>query len=64
MRFTCWSNPPKQDTVRVEVAVELAAKLRRVIADIVNSGGGEVANLNVAVALCLIATEMPMIVTL
>ena len=64
MRFTCRSNPPKEDTVTVEVAVELAAKLRRVIADIVNSGGGEVANLNVAVALCLIATEMPMIVTL
>ena len=48
----------------LEVAVELAAKLRRVIADIVNSGGGDVANLNVAVALCLIASEVATIVTL
>jgi hypothetical protein len=53
-----------EDTVTLEVAVELAAKLRELIADIVNSGGGEVANLNVALALCLIASEVPTIVTL
>jgi len=53
-----------EDTVTLEVTVELAATLRRVIADIVKSGGGEVANLNVAVALCLIASEVPMIVRL
>lgn len=41
-----------------------AAKLTGVIADIVNSGGVEVANLNVAVALCLIAFEVPTIVRL
>ena len=64
MRLTCWSNPPREDTVTLEVAVELAAKLRGVIADIVNPGGGELANLNVAVALCLIASEVPTIVTL
>ncbi len=64
MRFTRRSNPPKEDTVTVEVAVELAAKLRGVIADIMNSGGGKDANLNVAVALCLIASEVPTIVTL
>ncbi len=64
MRLTCWSNPPREDTVTPEVAVELAAKLRGVIADIVNSGGGKVANLKVEVALCLIAYEVPMIVTL
>jgi hypothetical protein len=64
VRLTCWSNPPREDTVTLEVAVELAAKLRGVIADIVNLGGGEVANLNVAVALCLIASEVPTIVTL
>jgi len=52
------------DTVTLEVAVELAVKLRRVIADIVNSGGGNVANLNVAVALCLIASELATIVKL
>ena len=45
MRLTRWANPPRKDTVTLEVAVELAAKLRGVIADIVNSGGGEVANL-------------------
>jgi len=49
VRLTCWSNPPREDTVTLEVAVELATKLREVIADIVNSGGGEVANLNVEV---------------
>ena len=64
MRLTCWSNPPREDTVTLEVTVELAAKLRGVMADIVNSGGGEIANLNVALVLCLIASEMPMIVTL
>ena len=64
MRLTCWSNPPREDTVTLEVAVELAAKLKGVIADIVNSGAGEVANLNVAVALCLIPSEVPTIVTL
>ena len=53
-----------EDTVTPKVAVELAAKLRRVIADIVKLGGGEVANLNVAVALCLIVSEVATIVTL
>jgi len=64
VRFTCRSNPPKEDTVTLEVAVELAGKVRRVVADIVNSGEVEVANLNVEVALCLIAPEVPTIVTL
>ncbi len=35
-----------------------------VIADIMNSGEREVAILKVEVALCLIASEVPMIVTL
>jgi N-acetylmuramoyl-L-alanine amidase len=55
---------PKEYTVTLEVAVELAAKLRRAMADIVNSHGEDFANLNVPVALCLIVSEVPMIVTL
>jgi hypothetical protein len=57
--LTCWSNPPREDTVTLELAVELVVRLRGVVADNVNSGGNEVANLNVAVALCLVVFEVP-----
>lgn len=62
--LTCWSNPPREDTVTLELAVELVVRLRGVVADSVNSGGSEVANLKVAVALCLVVFEVPEIVTL
>jgi hypothetical protein len=45
------------------VIVEPEVKLTGVAADILKSGEAEVANVKVAVALCLIPPDIPMIVT-
>jgi len=63
VRFTCESNPPREDSVTVETAVEPEVRLTGLIAAaIVKSGEVEAANVNVAVALCLIPLETPMMV--